>query len=144
MLIVLALVGLLAGISFPSVSSGVDGLRISGAADGVTSFLSSAASAAERRQQPVELVISTRAGAMRARSIAPGYERRFSLPQGVRIVAVFPEQPYETDEDRRFLLYPGDAPPRIGVELANRRGARRVVRVNPVTGVPEVERSESR
>ena len=29
--------------------------------------------------------------------------------------------------------------PRIGIEIANRKGARRMVRVNPMTGVPEVQ-----
>ena len=57
---------------------------------------------------------------------------------------MLPPLPQETDAPRRFLLYPGGAIPRFGVEIANRRGARRIVRVDPITGVPQVERVESR
>jgi hypothetical protein len=31
--------------------------------------------------------------------------------------------------------------PRFGVELANRKGARRIVRIDPITGIPQVERA---
>jgi hypothetical protein len=33
--------------------------------------------------------------------------------------------------------------PRIGIEIANRKGTRRMVRVNPMTGVPEVQPLEA-
>jgi hypothetical protein len=39
---------------------------------------------------------------------------------------------------------PGGVPPRIGVELRNSRGSRRIVRVDPITGVPQIEILETR
>jgi hypothetical protein len=45
----------------------------------------------------------------------------------------------EATEARRFLLLPGAAPPRFGIELQNARGGRRLVRLDPVTGVARVE-----
>jgi len=53
---------------------------------------------------------------------------------------VWPKLPTNPDATRRYLLLPGGAVPRLGIEIANRKGVRRIVRVNPMTGVPEVER----
>jgi len=40
-------------------------------------------------------------------------------------------------------LLPGGTVPRIGIEIANRKGTRRLVRVDPMTGVPEVQPIET-
>ena len=72
-------------------------------------------------------------------SSEPGFERRLEVPDGVRIEAVLPEIE-EHEGVRRFLLQPGGTPPRIGVRIANARGARRIVRVDPMTGSPRIER----
>ena len=42
-----------------------------------------------------------------------------------------------------FMLYPGGAPPRFGIPLINRRNVERIVRVDPITGVPRVEHALS-
>jgi hypothetical protein len=60
------------------------------------------------------------------------------MPTGVSITGVLPEQ-LEASGDRHVFLYPGGTVPRIGVELANKRGTRRIVRVDPMTGVPQIE-----
>jgi prepilin-type N-terminal cleavage/methylation domain-containing protein len=141
MLIVLALIGLLAGISFPSISSGVDTLRLSSAGSSLVSFLNGALNRAERRQQAVEISIDLRENTVVSRSTEPGYERKLEMPAGVRIASVLPPPMVESDEPRRFVVYPGGAVPRLGVELVNSRGARRIVRVDPITGVPQVEKA---
>ncbi len=143
MLIVVALIGLMVGISFPAVSSGVDSLRLSAASDGIVSFLNAALNRAERRQQVVEVSISKSERALSMRSTEPGFTRRLELPEGVTILSVLPEQREEEfDRPRRFLLYPGGTVPRVGVEIANRRGDARIVRVDPMTGAPSIERIE--
>jgi len=43
------------------------------------------------------------------------------------------------DFKRSFLLYPGGTVPPMGLQLINRRKVQRVVRVDPITGVPRVE-----
>ena len=43
---------------------------------------------------------------------------------------------------RSFFLYPGGTVPRFGVVLINRRNVEKIVRVDPMTGVPQVERAE--
>jgi prepilin-type N-terminal cleavage/methylation domain-containing protein len=143
MLIVAALIGLLISISFPSVSAGLDTLRLATAGDSLASFLNGALNRAERRQQAIEVTIDPRENLVSAESAEPGFERKLELPDGVRIVSVLPPPVRETGEPRRFILYPGGTMPRFGVELANRKGARRIVRIDPITGVPLVERAQA-
>jgi hypothetical protein len=63
------------------------------------------------------------------------------MPDGVSIVQVLPQLPENADPDlkREFLLYPGGTVPPLGLQLMNRRNVQRVVRVDPITGVPRVE-----
>lgn len=143
MLIVVALIGLLAGISFPSVSSGLDSLRLAQATDSIASFLNVALTRAERRQQAMEVTVSFTENTLWLRSGDPGFARKLEMPDGVTIRSVFPPIPgLAEDAPRSIFLLPGGSVPRIGVEVVNRRGARRVVRVDPMTGVPEIERPE--
>ncbi len=140
MLIVVALIGLLAGISFPSVSAGVDTLRLNSATGSVSGFFNDALNRADRRQQVVEMTISKSEKALSLRSTEPGFEKKITLPEGVSIRSILPESAQAEEGPRRFLLYPGGTVPRIGVEIANARNARRIVRIDPITGVPRIER----
>jgi prepilin-type N-terminal cleavage/methylation domain-containing protein len=140
MLIAVTIIGMMAAISYPSVSSGVDTLRLSSASDSLAALLNSAANRAERRQEAVEVTISVKENAVTVLSPDPKYTRRLEIPAGVTIAAVLPKPPGDATDPRRFLLLPGASPPRISVEIANRRGARRRVSVDPRTGVPQVER----
>jgi type II secretory pathway pseudopilin PulG len=142
MLIVVALVGLLVGITFPAVSSGVDTLRLNEASNELVSFLNDALIRAERREQPVEIAISRADRTLSMRSPGQEAERKLNLPQGVSIIAVLPEAEQAEEGPRRFMVYPGGAVPRIGVEIANPRGVHRIVRVDPITGVPRIETPE--
>ena len=140
MLIVVALIALMAGLSYPAIGAGMDGIRMASASDSITTFLSVGLNRAARREQLIELTISKPDNALFLRS-ADGYERRLDMPAGVRIAEVLPETPADPNAPRRFLLYPGGAPPRIGVHILSQRGARRTVWVDPITGVPRVERN---
>ena len=143
MLIVVAIISLMVGISYPSISSGVDALRLSSASDSIASFLNGALNRAERKQVVVEVTISKLENALIMRSEEPGFERRLDVPQGVRITGVLPANLVDLDAPRHFLMYPGGTLPRFGVELANQRGGRRIVRVDPITGNSQVERPEA-
>ncbi|MCC7496234.1 MAG: prepilin-type N-terminal cleavage/methylation domain-containing protein [Bryobacterales bacterium] len=143
LVIVLGLIGLLAAISFPSVSAGLDSLRLNTACDQTASFLNAALDRAERRQQVVEVTISRAASTLTLRSTEAGFERVLAMPGGITILNVLPEVAGESEEaPRRVVLMPGGAIPRFGVELVDKRGSRRIVRVDPITGVPEVERPQ--
>ncbi len=65
------------------------------------------------------------------------------MPDGVSIVQVLPQLPENNPDGlRTFFLYPGGTVPPLGVQLINRRNVQRVVRVDPITGVPRVEAPE--
>jgi prepilin-type N-terminal cleavage/methylation domain-containing protein len=142
MLVVAALVGILAAISFPAATAGIDGLRLNSASDSIVSFLNAGLTRAERRQQVIEITILRTERALSMRSAEPGFSRRLVMPDGVAIVAVHPDLPIDPDIPRKFLLYPGGSVPRIGIEIANRRN-RRMIRVDPITGVPQIDRPEN-
>ena len=145
MLVVVSIIAVAAAITYPAVNSGVDSLRLTSAADSIVSLLNGALVRAERRQELTEVTISRAESALVLRSQDPSYIRRMSLPEGVSIVRVHPAQLGALDDDdRRFVLYPGGAIPKIGIEIQNRRGARRLVEVDPITGAPRVSVPEDR
>ena len=140
MITVVALIGLIAAISFPAVNSGLESLRMTSASTSIVAFLNSALNRAERRQEPVEVTISVQANELKMRSTDPSFTRSIAMPDGVKIDRILPPLPgVEEEPARSLVLYPGSAPPRIGVEIINRKGDRRIVRVDPTTGVPAVE-----
>lgn len=141
MLMVVTLIGLMVGISFPALNSGLDTIRLMSATDAVVSFLNSALNRAERRQQVLEVTISRTENKLSMQSTEPGFLREIEMPTGVTITRILPELPLGADDKapRRILLYPGGTVPRVGVELENRRGRKRIVRIDPVSGVPDIE-----
>ncbi|HLY19160.1 MAG TPA: prepilin-type N-terminal cleavage/methylation domain-containing protein [Bryobacteraceae bacterium] len=143
MMVVLVIIALIVGISLPSTLAGLDNIRLSSGARSVAAFMNSAANRAERRQQAIELFVFVKESAVSMRSPEPGFLKKLNLPQGIIVRAVWPAAPEDTDEPRVFLFLPGGVPPRIGIELANKRGARRIVRLNPITGVAEIEQPPS-
>ena len=143
MLVVVAIIGLITGISIPSVSAGIDSVRMASATSSVAAFLNAAVNRAERRQQAVEVVISPKERLLSAWSNEPGYSRELKLPDGIVIEALLPREGDEPDGVRRLILMPGASVPGIGIQLANRHGARRIVRLDPMTGFPRVESVKS-
>jgi hypothetical protein len=140
MMVVVAIVGLIAAISYPSAAAGIESARLVSACDSVAVFLNGAVNRVERRQQPIELIISTRQNRLTMYSNQPGFTRELQMPDGIAIEAVLPAVQEEEPEDgRRLILMPGATVPGIGIQLANRRGGRRIVRLDPMTGFPRVE-----
>jgi prepilin-type N-terminal cleavage/methylation domain-containing protein len=142
MMVVLAIISLIVGLSFPSTIAGMENIRLAAGARSVASFMNVAANRAERRQQAIELTVSVKENAVTMRSPDAAFVKTLDLPRGITIRAVWPALLEPTDEPRQFMLQPGGVPPRIGIEIANQRGARRIVRLNPITGVTEIEQPE--
>jgi hypothetical protein len=140
MLIVVGLLSLMVGITFPSVTAGIDSLRINAASDSIVSFLNGAMNRCERRQEVMEIEISLAKNTLAMRSARPGFEKVLEMPKNVTIRRVLPEIPADPDAPRRVMFFPGGTVPRVGIELVNSRGSRRLVRVDPVTGAPEIQR----
>jgi type II secretory pathway pseudopilin PulG len=129
MLIVVTLIALVAGISFPSVASGVETLRLRSASDAAVAFLNTALDRADRRQQAVEIRILPKENLLTARSADNGFARELHIPDNVSVAG----------EARRFLLYPGGSVPPIQVELSTAGGRHRRVSIDPMTGVSRSE-----
>ena len=142
LLIVVAIAGVMAMVALPAFSSGLETMRLSQASDSVAAFLNGALNRAERRQQVLEIAFSTQDNRVLLRSVDGVFSRKLEMPDGIKIDAVLPRVPGDA-AGRRFLLLPGATAPRIGVQLANRRGARRIVSVDPITGVPRIERPDN-
>lgn len=139
MLIVVAIIGVMVGIAFPSITSGIDSLRIRSATDEIVSTLNSAMNRADRRQLAVEIVIDRASNRLFFASADNSYRREVSMPEGVTIERVFPLIP-NLDENlpRQFVIHPGGTVPHIALQLKNRRDVRRVVSVDPITGGAQV------
>ena len=130
-MVVVAIIGLIAAVSYPSAAAGIESARLVSATNSVATFLNSAVNRVERRQQPIELIVSSKENRLSMYSNQPGFTRELVMPDGISLQG--------PEEDRHLILMPGATVPAIGIELANRRGARRVVRLDPMTGFPRVE-----
>lgn len=139
---VVMLISVMAAVSYPAISAGVDTLRLNQATDQIAALLNTAVTRAERRQMAVEVAVLPAEHAVLLLPADPAAARRFELPTGIEILAVLPATPEGPRAGRRFLLLPGGAVPRVGVVLANGRGVRRVVSVDPISGVAQIRTLE--
>jgi len=138
MLVVVAVIGIIVGVSAPSVSAGLDSVRLASTGDAIAGFLNSAVTHAERSEQAVVLTISPKEGAISAEG-ADGFARHFQMPQGITMDRLLPEAGESEDGARQVVIAPGGTAPAIGVEYSNQHGGRRRVQLDPMTGFPRVE-----
>ncbi len=133
MLVVVAIIAAIAGISFPALTAGLAGIRLASAAGSVASFLTSSMNSVERREQPAAIVISPKENVLDVFTAAAANkpQSRLTMPAGITI---------EGDEPRRFMLFPGGAFPRIAIILRSEKGGRRSIQIDPVTAVPKIQR----
>jgi hypothetical protein len=145
MMIVVTIMSLIAGLTYPSIASGLDSLRLNAASRSIVSFFNSGLNRAERRQQAIQITIDKPGNFLFMRSTDPSFGQRLTLPEGVVILKVLPEQQQIDDDSlpRTFMLYPGGTVPPFGVLIQNRRNTIRLVQVDPITGVPVVTQPTS-
>lgn len=139
MLIAMVIIALIAGLSYPSVSAGLDSLRLRSASNSTIGFLNKALSRADNRQQVIEILISPGDGTLAAISGDHKFNERLEIPSPLKILSVGPALEASADDQvqpRRFLIYPGGAVPKIEIEIATPQGRKRMVSVDPITGVP--------
>jgi prepilin-type N-terminal cleavage/methylation domain-containing protein len=144
MMVVVMVIALVVSISTPSVAAGIDAVRLATACSSVASFLNAAATRAERRQRPVELIVSAPDNSLRFVSTDAGSYRELKLPEGIVLEGVLGAAGEDPESARRWLFVPGGTVPGIGIRLANRHGGHRIVRLDPMTGFPRVERVEKK
>jgi len=133
MLVVVAIIAVIAGLSFPALSAGLAGVRLASAAGSAASFLTSAINNVERREKPAEIVISPKENRIAVFTAAAGDHPvdTLSMPAGVTV---------EGEAPHRYLLFPGGAFPRISLVIRSEKGGRRSVEIDPVTAVPKIAR----
>lgn len=137
LLLVVTIMALLAAVTYPTAASGLDSLRLRTASERVMSLLNLALDRADQLQQVIEIRISPADNAISARSVDLSLNRTLEVPAPIRIVSSGPPLPNESPspaEQRRYLLYPGGSPPRIGIELESPEGQRRRISADPITG----------
>jgi prepilin-type N-terminal cleavage/methylation domain-containing protein len=135
MLIVVMIVSIIAGVSFPAMTAGLASVRLSSASGLAATFMTSTMNRVDRRELAAAIVIAPQENRLAVYTAASGDkpEKILPMPPGVSI---------EGQEQRRFVLQPGGTFPRISLVLRNEKGSRRSVRIDPVTGVPEIKRME--
>ena len=133
MLIVVAIIATIASLSFPSLTTGLAGVRLSAASSDVAGFLTSSMNTVERREEAEAIVISPKENRVDVFTAASGEKaaRTYRPPASITI---------EGDEPHRYMLFPGGAFPRISLILRNEKGGRRSIEIDPVTAVPQVSR----
>ena len=102
MLIVLTLIALISGISYPSAAAGVESLRLRSVSDQVVSFLNTAIDRAGRREQVIEVWIAPKDNVLIARSPDLEFSRRLELPDGYHILSILPASRSESGSAAPF------------------------------------------
>lgn len=139
MLIVMTIVGVLVGVSYPGITAGLDSVRMRSATDSVATFLVQAKTRMDRSQDGVLLTLDKHAGRLELHGAQPSVSRELVLEEGISILRIHPEPPGDPVPVRHVVLTPGAAFPAFAIELLNRRGQRRLVRMDPLSSVPIVE-----
>jgi prepilin-type N-terminal cleavage/methylation domain-containing protein len=144
MMVVVIIVALIVSISTPSITAGIDAVRLATAASSVAAFLNSASNRAERRQRPVELIIFTKTASLQYLSTDAASQHELKLPDGIAIEPLSALPSEDAEGASRWLFMPGGAAPAVAIQLSNQHGGRRTVRLDPMTGYPRVEIGETK
>jgi len=136
LLLVMTIIALVTAITFPTATSALDSLRLRTASDRVVSILNLALDRADRLQQVVEIRISPDENAISARSSDLNLNRTLTIDPPIRIASAGPALANGApDTQRRYLLYPGGAPPHVEIELQSPEGRLRRISVDPISGM---------
>ena len=128
-LVTVAIIAMMLGISYPTFTRGLDGIRLQTSISRAGTFFHRARQEAVRSQGPVQLLVDPDKQRLSAAAIEDGWRGEFQLEDGIRVI--FPSQ------RARLILYPGHPPLDFRLILVNRAGARAGLKVNVLTGVPE-------
>jgi type II secretory pathway pseudopilin PulG len=129
LLVVVAIIGLMLSLSFPTLTTGLDGYRLRAAVDRAGTLFQQARVEADRRQQPVQFTADPETNQVRALAADATWRETLDLTDGVRIV-----QPRGL---QNWILYPATPPPQVRLLLEAQTGGRRGLSINVFTGVAE-------
>jgi Tfp pilus assembly protein FimT len=126
---VVAIIGLMVSISYPTLTAGLDGFRLRSAVDQAGAFVQEARVQADRRQQPVQFTADPKANRLTVLTADPAWRDSLDFGDGVRIV--------EPSQSRSWMLFPATPPPQVRVLLEARSGARKGILINVFNGLAE-------
>jgi type II secretory pathway pseudopilin PulG len=141
MLVVVMIIAVMVAIATPSVTAGIDAVRLATATSSVAAFVNAAGTHAERRERPVELALNNKT--LVYISTDPGSKRELKLPDGIDMQPIAATQSEDAEGVSRWLFMPGGAVPSVAIRLSNKHGGSRTVKLDPMTGFPRVENGEA-
>ena len=136
LVLVLAIMGLLAGLTAPRMTQWLDDWRLRVAAERIAQTLRAARSRAVYEQQPVMVELVAREHKLRVSQPDSGFRREFDLPAGIEWGE---EEGSYPSEVWRVLLRPSGAVEERTVWLRNRAGKTRRIHMDFLLGSAGVE-----
>ncbi len=137
MVVVLTIIAVLGAIVFPSVTAGLDTLRLKSAADRLANTFRYARVRALRQQTVCQVTVDPERRRVELEDLGgatasgePSYRRSWQLP---------PEIVVEPSRMRTFIFPPNGGMPRVGLRLINARGRAVTVEFDVLTALPRVE-----
>lgn len=127
-LVTVAIIALIVGVSYPTFTRGLDGVRLQTSLGQAGAFFNQVRQTADRRQQPVQLTVDPKKNRLSAMTVDGSWRDYLAFD---RVRVVFPTQPVN------LILYPAHPAPQFHLLLASETGKRAGLRVNVFTGVPE-------
>ena len=128
-LVTVAIIAVMVGISYPTLTRGLDGVRLRTSISQSGTFFSRARLKSTRTQEPVHFVVNPKKKELIAVDIKDRWREKLQFEDGIHVV--FPEG------QTRFILYPEQPPPEFRLKLQNRLGTQAGLKINVLTGVPE-------
>ena len=128
-LVTVAIIAVMVGVSYPTFTRGLDGIRLRTSVSRAGTFFNRARQQADRRQSAIQFLVDPEKKMLSATAIEDSWRDEFRFENGIRVV--FPTEP------ARLILYPGQPAPEFRLRLTNRAGTRAGLKVNVFTGVPE-------
>ena len=137
MVVVLTIIAVLGAIVFPSVTAGLDTLRLKSAADRLANTFRYARVRALRQQTVCQVTVDPERRQVELEDLGraapgtkPSYRRAWRLP---------PEIAVEPRGMRTFVFPPDGGTPQVALRLVNARGRAVTVEFDVLTALPRVE-----
>ena len=91
LLVVMGIIALMVSISYPTLTRGLDGVRLKTSVGQAGAFFNSVRQAADRRQQPVQLTVDPKQNRLIAVAVDGGWDDQLVFDGRIRVT--FPAQP---------------------------------------------------
>ncbi len=129
LLVTLAIISLIVSIAYPSMTTGIDGIRLRTSVDNIATLFTEARNMSDRFQTPVQITVAPGEDRLHAATIDGVWQKIYELPDRVHIVI--------PRDAGTVVLFPGSPTPGLRILLEAEYGGRTGLRFNIFTGVAE-------